>query len=199
MKNNKIEISIILDFVCPYCFVSEKILEKVLTELKIESTFKFLPYELSPSPDPQTVIGEEKLEYFKKNIEGWAKKENIKINFNSLSPRPRTSLAFEGLYLAEKYSKGVEYIRAILDAYWLNNEDIGSIETLVEISGKLNIPKEKMKEVLLSRKYREVHMSLNEKVSEFDFEVVPTFYLNEKQLKEFPRDAIMWEEVILNS
>ena len=199
MKNKKIEISIILDFVCPYCFVSEKILEEVLTKLKIEPTFKFLPYELSPSPDPQTVIGEEKLEYFKKNIEGWAKKENIKINFNSLSPRPRTSLAFEGLYLAEKYGKGIQYIRAILDAYWLNNKDIGSIETLVEISEKNNIPKEEMKEVLISGKYREVHRTLNEKVSDFDFEVVPTFYLNENQIKEFPRDMITWEEVILNS
>ena len=199
MRNKKLEISIILDFVCPYCFVSEKILEEVLTKLKIEPTFKFLPYELSPSPDPQTVIGEEKLEYFKKNIEGWAKKENIKINFNSLSPRPRTSLAFEGLYLAEKYGKGIQYIRAILDAYWLNNKDIGSIETLVEISEKINIPKEEMKEVLISGKYKEAHRTLNEKVSDFDFEVVPTFYLNENQIKEFPRDMITWEEIILNS
>lgn len=190
------KITIILDFICPYCFVGEKILEKALKEKNITSEFKFLPYELSPEPKPQAVVNEAGKAYFQKNIVEWAESENILINFPTVNPKPRTALAFEGLYTAEKYNKGIEYIRAVLDAYWISNKNIGSIEVLTEIAKNLNIPENEFSEALNSRKFKEEHYKLNLEVSDYDFDVVPTFYIDEVQLKNFPRRIEKWLEIL---
>lgn len=190
------KISIILDFVCPYCFVGEKILEKALKEKNLKPEFRFLPYELSPEPKPQPIVNEAGREYFEKNIVNWAKEENIAIKFPTVSPKPRTALAFEGIYTAEKYDKGIEYVRAVLEAYWLYNKDIGNAEVLIEIADNLLIPKFEFADSLLSGKFREAHKKLNAEVSEIDFDVVPTFYIDEKQIPNFPRTTEEWLEIL---
>lgn len=190
------KISIILDFVCPYCFVGEKILEKALKEKNLKPEFRFLPYELSPEPKPQPIVNEAGREYFEKNIVNWAKEENIAIKFPTVSLKPRTALAFEGIYTAEKYDKGIEYVRAVLEAYWLYNKDIGNVEVLIEIADNLLIPKFEFADSLLSGKFREAHKKLNAEVSEIDFDVVPTFYIDEKQIPNFPRTTEEWLEIL---
>ena len=190
------KISIILDFVCPYCFVGEKILEKALKEKNLNPEFRFLPYELSPEPKPQPIVNEASREYFQKNIVNWAKDENININFPTISPKPRTALAFEGIYVAEKYDKGIKYVRAVLEAYWLHNKDIGNVEVLIEIADNLLIPKFEFADALLSGKFKAIHKKLNDEVSDLDFDVVPTFYIDEKQLANFPRTTKEWLEIL---
>ncbi|MGL5703030.1 MAG: DsbA family oxidoreductase, partial [Cetobacterium sp.] len=118
------------------------------------------------------------------------------INFPTVNPKPRTALAFEGLYTAEKYNKGIEYIRAVLDAYWISNKNIGSIEVLTEIAKNLNIPENEFSEALNSRKFKEEHYKLNLEVSDYDFDVVPTFYIDEVQLDNFPRRIEKWLEIL---
>lgn len=190
------KISIILDFVCPYCYVGEKILEKALKEKNLKPEFRFFPYELSPEPMPQPIVNEASKEYFTKNIVNWAKEENIEISFPTISPKPRTALAFEGIYIAEKYDKGIEYVRAVLEAYWLHNKDIGNVEVLIEIADNLLIPKFEFADALLSGKFREAHRKLNSEVSEFDFDVVPTFYIDDAQLDTFPRTIEKWLKLL---
>lgn len=190
------KISIILDFVCPYCYIGEKILEKALKDKNLKPEFRFFPYELSPEPKPQPIVNEASRDYFEKNIVNWAKEENIPINFPTISPKPRTALAFEGLYIAEKYNKGIEYIRAVLEAYWLYNKNIGDIEVLASIADNLLIPKFEFTDALLSGKFKEAHQKLNAEVSEFDFDVVPTFYIDDIQLETFPRTTQKWLELL---
>lgn len=190
------KITIILDFICPYCFVGEKILEKALKEKNITPEFKFLPYELSPEPKPQAVVNEAGKIYFQKNIVEWAESENILINFPTVNPKPRTALAFEGLYTAEKYNKGIEYIRGVLDAYWLHSRDIGNINVLADVAKNLGIPENEFSESLSSREFKEQHYKLNLEVSDYDFDVVPTFYIDEVQLKNFPRRIEKWLEIL---
>ncbi|MGL4976817.1 MAG: DsbA family oxidoreductase [Cetobacterium sp.] len=190
------KINIILDFICPYCFVGEKILEKALKEKKITPQFKFLPYELCPEPKPQAFVNEAGKIYFEKNIVEWANSENILINFPTINPKPRTALAFEGLYTAEKYNKGIEYIRAVLDSYWISNQDIGNINVLTEIAKNLNLPEEEFLNSLTSRLFKDEHYKLNLEVSDFDFDVVPTFYIDGVQLENFPRRIEKWLEIL---
>lgn len=190
------KITMILDFVCPYCFVGEKILEKALKETGKNPEYRFLPYELTPEPSPQAIVNDASKAYFDKNIKEWAKNEGIEINFPTVNPKPRTALAFEGLYVAEKYDKGIEYIREVLDFYWLHNKDIGNLDVLNEIAENILLPKFEFADALLSGVYREKHRKLNSEVAEIDFDVVPTFYVNDEQLEEFPRELSEWKEIL---
>ncbi|MGL5001179.1 MAG: DsbA family oxidoreductase [Cetobacterium sp.] len=190
------KIDIILDFICPYCFVGEKILEKALQKHNLKADFKFLPYELCPEPNPQLSVNDAGKKYFLNNIANWAKEEGILIHFPTINPKPRTNLAFEGLYIAEKYDKGIDYIRAVLDHYWVLNKDIGDISILVQIADSISIPSEEFKNALLSREFKEKHKTLNLQIADYDFDVVPTFYINGEQLQNFPRNLKEWEEIL---
>ena len=192
------KITMILDFVCPYCYVGEKILQEALKKEHIIPEYRFLPYELVPEPEPQSIVNEASKEYFKKNIEGWAQESGIKINFPTINPKPRTSLAFQGLYTAEKYGKSIEYIRLVLEAYWVDNKDIGNISILTDIAAHLNIPEFEFEQSLISEKFKESHDKLNKEVSEIDFEVVPTFYVDEERILNFPRKVGEWEKYLTN-
>lgn len=182
------KVSIIMDFVCPYCFVAEELMWKVLKENHKDFQIEFLPYELVPEPEELKRVTPEKKEYFLNKIIPWAEKEKIEVNFPTIDPVPRTSMAFEGLYIAKKYGLQCEYIKMVMEAYWINNRDIGKIETLLEIAKELGMNQEKFKVALETGKYKERHREKNSEISQWDFEVVPTFYVNEEQIKEFPRN-----------
>ncbi|MGL6114021.1 zinc-ribbon domain-containing protein [Cetobacterium sp. SF1] len=189
------EIKMILDFVCPYCFLGEKILEQGINTTEINVNFKFLPYELAPKTVPQSTVTEATKEYFEKNILTWSKKVNIPINFPTINPKPRTDLAFQGLFYAQEENKALEYVRAILHAYWIENKNIGSIEIISEIAEDINLSKDKMQNILENKIFEKQQEKLNDEVSQFDFEVVPTFYIDEKQLETFPRTVEEWIEI----
>lgn len=190
------KIKVILDFVCPYCYVAEKVMWKALKEKAKDIEFEWYPYELNPIPNAEKPVTEERANYFTKNIIPISKFENIEINFPRVSPVPRTALTFEGLEIAKEFKKDKEYIDLVMDSYWLKNKNIGDINILVEIAKELNIDEEYFKKCLLDGKYKEAHKKLNSEVSEWDFEVVPTFYIDDIQIKKFPITVKEWSNLI---
>ena len=67
---------------------------------------------------------------------------------------------------------------------------------MIEIANNLLIPKFEFADALLSGKYNKAHQELNAEVSELDFDVVPTFYINDTQLETFPRTTEKWLELL---
>ncbi|MGL5124109.1 MAG: DsbA family oxidoreductase [Fusobacteriaceae bacterium] len=190
------KIKIIFDFICPYCYVAKKVMWKALGERIEDIEFQWLPYELNPEPNKEKLVTEEKNNYFLKNIVPMLKLENIKMNSPSVSPIPRTALAFEGLEIAKEFKKDKEYINRVMDSYWLENKNIGDIDILSKIAKEIGIDKDYFKKELLENKYKEVHRKLNAEVSEWDFEVVPTFYIDDVRIKKFPSTVKEWENLI---
>lgn len=190
------KISIILDFVCPYCYISEKVMWKALDDHPDTIEFEWLPYELNPEPSPLKQVPIEKKIYFEKNIIPLAKNENISINFPTISPTPRTNIIFEGLNIAKEFKKEIGYIKKVMDSYWIENKNIGDIEILSEIAKEIGIEKNYFKSCLKNEKYKILHKKLNEEISKRDFEVVPTFYINDKQVEKFPVTVREWKNLI---
>lgn len=178
---------IIIDFVCPYCFIDAELLWKALEGKWENMDITWHPYELTPEPFPQKVVDLARKGYFEKNISAWAEKEGIKVNFSTVSPVPRTALAFEGIKIAKKYNLSSQFVKGVFESYWIDNKNIGDIEVLSEIAEKIGIPKEEFKLSLENGEFREEHKKENLEVSEWDFEVVPTFYIDGEQIAEFPR------------
>lgn len=179
------KVGIIIDFVCPYCYVATELMWKVFGEEKKE--IEWLPFELTPAPNPQGNVTPMRKMSFEKNISPWAKELELEMNFPSVSPIPRTALAFEGIKFAEKFSLSSQFVRKVFEAYWIESRDIGDVEVLSEIGEYCGLNKEELKNSLTQGEFREVHKKQNEEVSEWDFEVVPTFYIDGVQIPEFPR------------
>ncbi|MGL6064393.1 MAG: DsbA family oxidoreductase [Fusobacteriaceae bacterium] len=186
------KMKIIFDFVCPYCYVANRVMWKALKEEIKNIEFQWYPYELNPEPNEEKLVTEERAVYFLEHIVPIAKLENIEVNFPRVSPIPRTALAFEGLEIAKEFKKDKEYINSVMDSYWLENKNIGDIDILGKIAKDIGISEEYFKKGLLENKYKEAHKKLNLEVSEWDFEVVPTFYIDDIQIKKFPTTVKEW-------
>lgn len=161
------------------------------TKKKIE----WYPFELVPAPQELGRITLKKKESFEKNILPWAESLNIKINFPSVDPIPRTDLAFQGIKFAEKYSLSSNFIRAIFEAYWIESKNIGDLETLADIGEKAGLNREALLKSLIDGEFKEIHKNQNEEVSNWDFEVVPTFFIDEIKIQDFPRTLDAMKEL----
>ncbi|MGL4403547.1 MAG: DsbA family oxidoreductase [Fusobacteriaceae bacterium] len=190
------KIGIIIDFVCPYCFVGTEIMWKVLGEDWRNSDIVWFPYELAPEPTEQKRSSPDREKYFEENILPWAVKEGIKVNFPGIDPIPRTSLAFQGIKIAEKHNLTSQFVKAVFESYWIHNKDIGSVDVLSEIGGNLGIPKDEFQSSLQRGEFKEEHKKQNDEISEWDFEVVPTFYIDGEKIPDFPRTYIEMNKIL---
>lgn len=190
------KVRIIIDFVCPYCFVATEIMWKYLGEKYRNIDFEWLPYELHPISAEPIYMTEDRRTYFEEKIKNWAESEGIVVNFPKVNPIPRTNLAFQGMYFAKKYNLISEYIRGVMEAYWIRNEDIGSIDLLTNIAKNIDLNSTLFKNALLNGEYEEAEKTENFEVSEMDFEVVPTFFIDDKKLEKFPKTLEEFRAVI---
>lgn len=192
------KVGIIIDFVCPYCFVDMEIMWKALGEKLEDMDIVWYPYELAPEPSEQKRVDFAREKYFLEKIKPWAEKEGVKVNFPTIDPVPRTALAFEGIKIAMKYNLEAHFVKNVFESYWLENKNIGDIEVLSEIAEKSRIPKEDFKKSLEIGEFRNEHIKENSEVSDWDFEVVPTFYIDGKQISEFPRTLEEMKKLLNN-
>ncbi|MGL5099377.1 MAG: DsbA family oxidoreductase, partial [Fusobacteriaceae bacterium] len=141
------KIGIIIDFVCPYCFVDTEIMWKALDEKLEEMEIVWYPYELAPHFYEQKRVDADR----------------------------------------EKYSLESQFVKNVFESYWVRNENIGDIDILSEIAEKTGIPKKEFKNSLQSGEFKEQHRKENDEVSDWDFDVVPTFYIDGEKIPQFPK------------
>lgn len=190
------KIGIIIDFVCPYCFVGTEIMWKVLGADWKNTDIVWYPYELVPEPEEQKRADISKEKSFHRNIGAWAEKEGIRVSFPTVDPVPRTALAFQGVKIAEKYNLASAFVKGVFEGYWIENKNIGDLEVLSEIAEKAGIPKMEFKSSLEKGEFREEHRKENDEVSEWDFDVVPTFYIDGEQIPNFPKTSSEMETML---
>jgi predicted DsbA family dithiol-disulfide isomerase len=56
-----------------------------------------------------------------------------------VSPQPHTHLAFEGYQYAKQYGKGNEYNHRVLEAFFVEGQDIGQIDVLTRRAGEVGL------------------------------------------------------------
>ncbi|MGL5541976.1 MAG: DsbA family oxidoreductase [Fusobacteriaceae bacterium] len=191
------KIGIIIDFVCPYCFVDTEIMWKALGKKVEEMEITWYPYELTPEPSQQKRVDTAREKYFKENIEPWAEKEGVKINFPTIDPIPRTALAFEGIKIAKKYGLESQFVKNVFESYWIRNKNIGDMDVLSDVAEKIGVPKNEFRNSLQSGEFKEQHKEENSKVSDWDFDVVPTFYVDGEKIPQFPKTLEEMKNIFL--
>ena len=69
-------------------------------------------------------------------------------------------------------------------AFFQEEQDIGKIEILVNLAGKLGLDQEKFKEALETRKYKNAHQqALQHVYNEANIQAVPTFIIGKTELQ----------------
>jgi predicted DsbA family dithiol-disulfide isomerase len=107
----------------------------------------------------------------------------VKIVLPTVSPQPHTHLAFEGFQYAKEHGKGNEYNHRILEAFFQEGQDIGSIDMLTKLAGEVGLDKQVFRHALQTRKYREAHQkALHHAYDEAGVTGVPRFVIGRHAL-----------------
>jgi predicted DsbA family dithiol-disulfide isomerase len=180
-----LQIKVYSDFVCPYCFIGEVVLDRALEGIKDKVQIEWMPFELRPYPTPTLKPEEEYLQTtWEQSVYPMAKQLDVEIVLPNVSPQPYTHLAFEGYQYAKEQGKGVDYTDRLLRAFFQEEQNIGEIPVLTELAKQVGLDSEEFKQILESRKYKTAHQqALQHAYKEAEITAVPTFIIGNKKVR----------------
>jgi predicted DsbA family dithiol-disulfide isomerase len=143
-----------------------------------------MPFELRPEPHPTLrPEGDYLRRAWQQSVYPLAQRMGVPIKLPTVSPQPHTHLAFEGFQYAREHGKGNEYNLRMLEAFFVEDRDIGDIRVLTKLAGEVGLDEEEFAEALRSRKYRGAHQqALRHAYEEAGVTGVPMFVIGDQVL-----------------
>ncbi len=143
-----------------------------------------MPFELRPEPHPTLrPEGEYLQRAWSQSVYPLARRMGVPIVLPLVSPQPHTHLAFEGYQFAKEHGKGNEYNHRVLEAFFVEGQDIGKIEVLTKLAGEVGLDEREFVEALRTRRYREAHRrALRHAYEEVGVTGVPMFVIGDRVL-----------------
>ena len=188
-----LQIKVYSDYVCPYCFFGEVVLERALQGIEDKVEIEWMPFELRPFPNPTLKPEENYLQTtWQNSVYPMASQLDTHIVLPDVSPQPYTHLAFEGYQYAKEKGLGEAYTHRMFSAFFQEEQDIGDIAILTKLAKELGLDEKEFREALASGKYREAHQqALRHAYEEAGISAVPTFIIGNKKVRGLLREEDM--------
>lgn len=185
-----LQIKVYSDYVCPYCFFGEVVLERALQGLEDKVQVEWMPFELRPYPNPTLKPEEDYLQTtWRNSVYPMAKQLDINVVLPKVSPQPYTHLAFEGYQYAKAKGLGEAYTHRMFTAFFQEELDLGDIEVLCNLAKEIGLNEEEFKEAIESRTYKQAHQEvLRHAYEEAGVSAVPTFIIGNKKVRGLLRE-----------
>lgn len=149
-----LNIDLVSDFVCPWCFIGKARLARALAEVRaqrpdLEVRINWLPFFLNPDTPP---AGESYRDFLEAKFGGARKVDelhervakagapDVEFAFERIATRPNTLHAHRLTYRAQAHGQRPERVAALTDAlfaaHFQHGRNIGDIATLAEIAAE---------------------------------------------------------------
>lgn len=213
-----LDIDLVSDFVCPWCFLGKVRLDRALAELKasrpdLDVRVNWLPFFLNPDTP---AAGEPYREFLEAKFGGPIKAEAVldKVRavaaddglvyaFERIQTRPNTLAAHRLMYRAQAQGQKPERIQALghalFAAHFQEGRDIGDLDTLADIAAANGEHREVVREWLAGRGEVDKVKRMAEGVRRQGIEGVPFFILNRKMALSGAQSAAVLGAAILQS
>lgn len=197
-NRERASIIIISDFVCPWCYIGLKEIERLSQEYDFD--VHYAPYYLHPEtpsegmPSRHITPAEAPQTYMEQ------RGEQLGISFS----RGRTwtsnsHLAFEAAEFAEEYGDSARFREELFKAYFEDLINIGDLDALVTIGEAAGLPGAALREALAEGRYRERVDEGIDWSRAIGVTAVPTFVFNERHgmvgAQELPTLREMMEKI----
>jgi predicted DsbA family dithiol-disulfide isomerase len=185
----KSSIRLYSDYVCPYCYFAEHILDQVTQGQPV--TVEWMPFELRPAPSPTLrPEGEYLQRVWRESVYPMAEQLGLRMVFPRISPQPHTGLAFEGYQYALDHKQGKAYTHRMFTAFFQEERNIGDINVLGEIAQELGLDDQEFRKALETGQHRERHLAaLRHATKEMQITAVPTFAVDGHVLRGLPSSS----------
>jgi len=201
----KLDVTVVSDVICPWCFIGSRRLGRVLSGLKdVEASVEYRPFLLDPTIPEEGADLRERLkrkygaqaEGMFDRVEAAAREENIPLDFSKVRRTPSTVNAHTLIRHAKEKGTQVALAEALYEAYFLKGLDIGKTSELDKIALKHGFKPEETARLLSDKAERERTLRDAQGAAESGVEGVPFFVFNDKfafsgaQPEEVFHDAI---------
>lgn len=195
------------DVVCPWCYIGKRRFETAAEMLRDEVDLEIVyrPYQLDPTapPEPSPVIevyakkfgGAERAEQIMQQVTDAAAGEGLEFRMDR-AQRANTLHAHRLLWLAEATGHQGALKERLLQAYFCDGDDIGSIDVLASLAADVGMPAERVAAFLHSDDGIAEVRSLLDMAADAGITAVPTFVLDGKWAIPGAQDADTFARVI---
>jgi predicted DsbA family dithiol-disulfide isomerase len=138
------QLDVISDVICPWCFIGKRNLDGALTQLRdVRINLMWRPYQLDPKTPPegydretqmQRKFGPDGAKQIYKNIMSAAQGTGINFAFDKITRTPNTLNAHRLIRWAASTQQQHDIAEALFVAYFEKGLDIGDVKILLEIA-----------------------------------------------------------------
>ena len=142
----KLEVEVVSDVICPWCYIGKRRLEKALSLVGdgISPTLTWRPFQLNPDmPEGGMARADYRRRKFGSvergaqldaRVAGEGRGEGIAFAFDRIERTPNTSAAHRLIELAQREGRGQGVVDSLFRAYFEEARDIGDAAVLEEIA-----------------------------------------------------------------
>ncbi|GHA85970.1 DsbA family oxidoreductase [Modicisalibacter luteus] len=179
-------IEIYSDYVCPYCLLAEKVIEKITKGQNVE--LRWRPFELRPAPVPTLRVEDPYLpQVWKHSVYPMAERLSVPIKLPAISPQPRTDRAFEVFAMADEQGLGHSFSMRALKAFFLEERDLDDPIVLADLGVDIGLEREAVLNALAKGTYRERHReALRHAREDMAITSVPTIVVGKQIFRGVP-------------
>ncbi len=152
-------LSVVSDFVCPWCFIGKARLDAALDQLppEIRPQMRYLPFKLNPGMPPEGMAradyrrqkfgSQEKSDELDAQVRQAAEDSGLSIHHDKMMRTPNTIKAHMVMAMASSLKSGEGDASMVLAdllfrAYFVDGEDIGEDEVLLKLAKQAGLPQE---------------------------------------------------------
>nr|MDO8134130.1 DsbA family protein [Candidatus Njordarchaeum guaymaensis] len=173
------QVKIYFDYACPYCWIASQQVHRFDVKYP-EITFDWKPWEILPEAPPEGITLE--FDSVSPNLTKLAGEVGLWMRVPLI--QPNSHLALLGFFYAEENGKLKEYHSAVFGALWEDDENIGKLEVLSGIVGRIGLDAKDFKSCLVSgkEKYEAKLRDSETEASNDNVELAPTYVYNDKKI-----------------
>jgi len=194
------QIDVISDTICPWCYIGKRRLEQALS-LRPSMTFevRWRPFQLDPSTPIEGVDRKshleqkfgslEKLRPVQAALEAAGREVGITFNFDRIARTPNTLNSHRLIRWAHSLGLQDEIVEGLFRAYFVDGLDIGDTKVLAQIGDVVGMDGELVEELLNSDADVESVTQQDSMARKFGVQGVPSFLLGGRSLVMGAEDA----------
>lgn len=201
-KRQQMQIDIVSDVVCPWCYIGKRNLEKALTLYstpapgaaqgsdKPAPVVKWHPFQLNPQLPAEGIPrdeytsskfgGPERAKEIYARVASAGLAAGIDFRFDTISRQPNTISAHQLVSLAERFNTQDGVVESLFNGYFLEGRDLTDQETLVELAERGGLPREDGERCLAQDQLRNEIEQQDQHARGLGVEGVPFFIFNQK-------------------
>ncbi|MGI9238681.1 MAG: DsbA family oxidoreductase [Woeseiaceae bacterium] len=188
-----LNVEIIADFVCPFCFVGKRRFDEALKAVQGPTDISWYPFQLNPEIPVEGLPFDEYLtsrfgspanvEPALLHLATEGRASGIKFRFDKIQHVPNTLPIHQLMHFAETNQLNPSALAEdLLSAFFEQGRNIGDRRELIDIAGRYDISAGATKEAIESEEIRQLVLAREKQVRGSGIAGVPGFLLNRRLL-----------------